>query len=244
MRGNRRDCTRDADTTFGEPIGNKYPDPSKCTDPKFPICYLSNSPTTAGFTNSIVNMAIQPATALVFACVQCRADCDCDPGHACQVFFNQTTDNIDTFGTCVKVAEIYGKTCDPNLQTTNQRDLKYGSMEPARGCFYVISEDNIVPSGACSNGNPTCYRSLRTGSCIEGKCRECDSTFVLSEANALSTIKVTDQFLPATTCATTTLRGPRVCRNFKSVLYSSASSLSSSTKILSITLLLFVVFLF
>lgn len=169
------------------------------------------------------------AIIVAFSCVQCRNDCDCPTGTSCQNYFNNSAANIATWGQCISHSSILGKTCDASLSTGSQSSLKYGSMSPYRGCFFVVSENSVGGSAPCSN--PVCYHALTNGAggafaCISGTCQECDSRFILDDANALTEISVTQQALQMAVC-TGGASAPKICKSNKWKSYNAASGIHS-----------------
>jgi len=213
------DCTRTNDSSVGDVCSYAYTscgfkNPSLCTNSKYPFCVLSNS--GSGSEVAPANLPVLTANLLKYSCVQCISDCDCGPGYACQIFFNSSAANVATWGTCVSGSPALGSSCDYTLSSTSQADLKYGTLPPHRGCFTAVSEVLY------NNPTTTFYEALFVGQCIAGTCRECDSTFVLEKAGALTEVSVAGQNVASLYCVGYK-SPPQVCRSFSYHSFSAGS---------------------
>jgi len=133
-----------------------YPNPNVCNTWETPYCIPMNE------HNANYNASNRGSWQ--YGCAECRSTCDCPIGKYCQILYSERED----FGKCVSYKEKLNKPCDGNLNSipnSTNRDPFYGDTMLC--AVYINFKDRKL--------NSTVRLSVWNGTCINGKCRECNS---------------------------------------------------------------------
>lgn len=104
-----------------------------------------------------------------FGCAECRSKCDCPIGKYCQNVYSEHND----FGKCISYKDKLGTVCDGNLDASSSYRGR-ANVDPYYGddmlCAVYYQFKDHRPTH-----NATARMAAWTGTCVHGKCRECNS---------------------------------------------------------------------